>query len=277
MDLPREYISYSQVRLYQTCPRKYYYVYIKNLAVPINDKIFLGVVFHKVIEEYFKKKIESAEPTVERSGEMFNRTFESLQNNQPINWENTIQETRRRGNAFVSYFVRKVAPAIKPLMVEKELWADLPGLDIKLKGVLDLVETDFSITDFKTTTAKWSKSRIKNTYLQVVIYRYLFEQSFGDVISRLQFKIIYAKNTAPIKSQEISIKPKDVDFNYAKMLDIIAYVVNNIKQGVFYKNENYFCGFCEYKDRCRSGEEPECEPSAPATVTPETNGRNPLN
>jgi DNA helicase II / ATP-dependent DNA helicase PcrA len=252
MDLPREYISYSQIRMYQTCPKKYYYSYIETISLPVNDKIFLGIVFHSVIENYFREKITGVEPTVEKITDLFTQTFDTRQKEQKIKWETPIDETRKRGIAFVKYFFRTVAPTIQPMMVEKELLANLPEIDVKLKGVIDLVETDFSITDFKTTTAKWSNSRVKSSYLQVVIYRYLFEQTFGDVISQLRFKIIYSKNSTNIKHQEISIKPKDVDFNYAKMFDIIKYVVDNIRQGVFYKNESYSCGFCEYKEMCRA-------------------------
>ena len=254
MELPREYISYSQIRLYQSCPRKYYYTYIENLALPINEKVFLGVVFHSVIEKYFSEKIKGTILPIENLTELFRKEFDFKSEKQEIRWEIPKDDTRKRGVAFVNYFLRQVAPVIDPLMVEKELWADLPDMDVKLKGVLDLVETDFSITDFKTTTAKWSKARIRASYLQVIIYRYLFEKNFGDVIKRLKFKIIYSKNASSIKHQEILIDPRDVDFDYNRMLEIIRFVVDNIKQGVFEKNENFSCGFCEYKDICKKGQ-----------------------
>lgn len=251
MDLPRGYISYSQIRLYQTCPQKYYYTYIKKVPVPVIDKVFLGVVFHSTIEYYFKEKINGVDLSQESLVERFSETFALQREKQEVGWESPAEETLKRGKAFVKYFLRQVAPPIKPLMVEKELIADLPGIDVPLKGVIDLVETDFSITDFKTTTARWAKAKIKGSYLQVIIYRYLFEQSFGDVISSLKFRIIYSKDPSNIKHQEITIKPKDLDYDYSKMYDVIKYVVENIRQEVFYKNENFICGFCEYRDLCR--------------------------
>ena len=251
MGLPKKYISYSQIRLYQTCPQKYYYTYIKKVPVPVIDKVFLGVVFHSTIEHYFNEKINGADLAQESLVEMFSDTFARQQQQQEVAWESPPEETLKRGKAFVKYFLRQVAPPIEPLMVEKELIADLPGLAVPLKGVIDLVETDFSITDFKTTTARWPKAKIKGSYLQVVIYRYLFEQSFGDVISSLKFKIIYSKDPGKIKHQELVINPKDVDYDYSKMYEVIKYVVDNIRQGVFYKNENFICGFCEFKDLCQ--------------------------
>jgi CRISPR/Cas system-associated exonuclease Cas4 (RecB family) len=251
MDLPRGYISYSQIRLYQTCPQKYYYTYIKKVPVPVNDKVFLGVVFHSTIEYYFNEKIKGVDIPQESLVERFLETFAHKREQQEVAWEGPPEETLKRGKAFVKYFLRQVAPPIKPLMVEKELISDLPGTDVPLKGIIDLVETDFSITDFKTTTTRWAKAKIKGSYLQVVIYRYLFEKTYGDVISSLKFKIIYSKNPSNIKHQEITIKPKDLDSDYSKMFDVIKYVVENIRQGVFYKNENFVCNFCEYKDQCQ--------------------------
>ena len=58
MNLPKEYISYSQIRLYQSCPKKYYYTYIEEKETPINDKIYLGIIFHSVVECYLREKIQ---------------------------------------------------------------------------------------------------------------------------------------------------------------------------------------------------------------------------
>jgi CRISPR/Cas system-associated exonuclease Cas4 (RecB family) len=250
MELPRKYISYSQVRVYQSCPLKYYYSYIEQKAAPIKDKVYLGIVFHATAEHYLKEKINGKETPLEVLLEVFNDKFDRLQADQEITWEDTKDKNRKRGIAFVKHFRGKIAPLIDPMMVEKELWAEMPGIDIQLRGVLDLVESDFSITDFKTTTSKWSKSRIKGSYLQMVIYRYLFEQNFGNAISRLKFIIVHSKTESNIKHQEIVIRPKDLDCDYNQMFDIIRYVVANIRNGVFYKNESYYCGFCEFREYC---------------------------
>jgi len=260
MELPRDYISYSQIKLYQSCPRKYYYSYIKKIPTPINDKIFLGIMFHAAVEYYLNEKIKGTSPFRDRVLEYFNDNFQKSVHQQEILWNSPQKDTQKRGQSFVRYFMKEIVPTIKPMMVEKELWADLPDIGVKLRGVIDLVEEDFSITDFKTTTAKWSKARIRSSYLQVVVYRYLFEQNFGDVISQLRFRILYSKNAKThIRHQEVAIKPKDVDFDYNKMFDIIKYVVDGIRGEVFYKNESFSCGFCEYKDICRkdSNREPE--------------------
>ncbi len=248
MNLPKDYISYNQIRLYQVCPRKYNFAYVKEIDTPISDKIFLGMVFHTAVEEFFKQRITGQEPDQQVILDIFRGKFTSMQEEREVTWELSREETEKRGLSFVQHFLKKIAPDIDPLMVEKELEVELPGIGVNLRGIIDLVEKDFSITDFKTTTQKWSKERIKSSYLQMVIYKYLFEQSFGSVISELKIRILYAKNDSPIKNQLVVRNADDFEFN--KMLDVIKYVVENISNGVFYKNEGFFCGFCEYKDLC---------------------------
>ncbi|MCP4221227.1 MAG: PD-(D/E)XK nuclease family protein, partial [bacterium] len=65
MDLPRGYISYSQIRTYQTCPKMYYYSYVERIKTPVNDKILLGIVFHAVVEYCLKEKINGKIPAKE--------------------------------------------------------------------------------------------------------------------------------------------------------------------------------------------------------------------
>ena len=204
MNLPRGYISYNQVKLYQICPQKYYYTYVEKIPAPINDKVFLGMVFHAVAEHFLKERIAGREQTKDSVLQVFDDKFLSLQDDYDIVWVMPSADVEKRGLAFVKHFLREIANAIDPLMVEEELEVELPGLGIKLKGIIDLVEKDFSITDFKTTTTKWTKEKINNSYLQMVIYKYLFEKSFGDVITQLKFRIVYAKGASNIRNQLVS-------------------------------------------------------------------------
>lgn len=248
MSLPRAYISYNQIRLYQNCPRQYYFSYIKEIKTPINDKVLLGIIFHATADYFLKKKISGSEISNEEILEYFSTKFRKTISDTDIKWDNSREDTKNRGFSFVKYFLKEIAPEINPIMTEKELEAEIPGSGIKLKGIIDLVEDDFSLTDFKTTTSKWSKERATKSFLQMHIYKYLFEKNLGDVISELKFSIIYSKNSTNIKHQKFSINAKDIDMN--KMFEIINFIIENINKGYFYKNESFICNFCDYKDIC---------------------------
>jgi len=248
MPLPKGYISYNQIRTYRNCPRQYYFSYIKNVKTHLNDKVFIGVVFHDAADFLLKKKIEGAPPSMEEVLDYFTYTFKELEHQNEIAWSEKREKSFSRGLSFIKYFAREIAPGILPIMTEKEIECTLPDSEIKLRGVIDLVEDDFSITDFKTTTAKWSKDRINKSFLQMVIYKYLFEAGVGGFIKELKFKILYSKNATGVKHQALSIPAQDSDEK--QMLGIINFVIENIEKGYFYKNEGYICNFCDFRDIC---------------------------
>jgi RecB family exonuclease len=248
MELPRGYISYSQINTYQNCPQKYFYAYIEEREIPLNEKILLGIVFHSTLEYFFNKKIEGKQIKKEKLINIFQSKFESLCIEKDIIWDGNRQEIENRGIRFLDYFITALAPHISPLMVEKELEVEMDEMNVMLKGIIDLVEQDYTITDFKTTNSKWSNSRMKRSYLQMVIYKYLFEKSFGTVNPELKLKILYSSKKKEIGHQEVTLKPGDIDLG--KMFKIIQYVVDNIRKEIFYRNESYFCGFCEFKPFC---------------------------
>lgn len=248
MDLPRGYLSYSQINTYQHCPQKYYFSYIDELTPPVNERIFLGIVFHATLEHYFKQKIMGRILGKEELETVFSQKFRMLGDEKEIVWDSSEREIEKRGMAFVHYFESALAPQISPLMVEKELEVELGEMGFRLKGILDLVEQDFSITDFKTTNSRWSGGRVKRSFLQMGIYKYLFERSFGTANPKLKLTILYDTRTRRVRHQDVFLKPADVDRD--KMFQIIQYVAENISKGVFYKNESYMCGFCEFNHIC---------------------------
>lgn len=250
--LPKEYISYNQIRQYQTCPKKYYYSYIDNIQTPVNSKIYLGIIYHSAIEYFFKKKADGIIIEKEKLISIFLDYFRNTEDRIEVIWENEKNkpDTKNRGMAFITYFYNEFSNRIEPFLIEEEMETELEDLGIKLKGIPDLIEKDFSITDFKTTTAKWSKSRINQSLLQMIIYKYLFEKHYGKVNNKLKFRIVYAKDASNVKHQELIINSRDI--TYHKMFEIIKHTAEQISLQRYPKKEGFYCRFCEYKSICLS-------------------------
>jgi putative RecB family exonuclease len=248
ISLPRGYLSHSQIRLYSECPQKYYFAYIEAIPTSINEKVFLGEIFHATLEDYFTRQINGSRPDEAATVAAFLDAFAASEKEKAIDWKTPRRETRARGVAFIKYFLTHIAPTIKPLMVEKELSTEIPEIGVTLKGVIDLVEADFSITDFKTTTSKWSASKARNS-LQMIIYKYLFDRNFGNVHGPLKYEILYAKNAANIRHQSLKVIPGPDDI--ARLLVLIGHVAENISNGIFYPQPNPFCAYCDFFTLCR--------------------------
>ena len=248
MALPRGYISHSQIRAYKECPRKYWLAYVAGIQPPGNEKVFLGEIFHSVIEHYFLQRLDGLMPANEEMEDCFRSRFDAEAIRRDISWRSPRDETRQRGLAFLRHFLQHFAPTARPLMVEKELGAELPGSGVLLKGVIDLVEEDYSITDFKTTTGRWSGSRARNSP-QMIIYKYLFERSFGPLPASLKYEVFYGRNAGNVRHQTLPVVP-EADARET-LLVMIEEVVQRIGAGLFPANETPFCRHCELRAACR--------------------------
>ncbi len=247
--LPKDYLSYNQIKVYQTCPLKYYFSYFEEISSTSNDKLILGSAFHEALEKFLNNKINGIHISEKELISIFKTVFNEIVNKNEVNWIETKAYTLKKGVSFIHFFYNEVADTIKPLMAEKELSFIIPELNIELKGVLDLIEEDFSISDFKTSTAKWSNSRVQYSKLQTIIYKYLFEKNFESTASDIKFKVFYSKNDKNIKYQNIIVKTECDDIQ--NMIKIVEFVIDSIKQGNFYKNETYACNFCDYRHICK--------------------------
>jgi putative RecB family exonuclease len=246
--LPRGYLSHSQIRLYSECPQKYYFAYIESIPVRINEKVFLGEIFHATLEDYFTRQINGSCPDEGITVDIFLDAFAACEKEKNIDWKIPRRETRARGVAFIKYFLAHIAPAIKPLMVEKELSAEIPEIGVTLKGVIDLIEADFSITDFKTATSKWSASKARNS-LQMIIYKYLFDRNFGPIHGTIKYEILFAKTAAHIRHQSLKVLPGPDAI--ANLLVLVQHIAENISHGIFYPQPNPFCSYCDFLALCR--------------------------
>ena len=248
MGLPRGYISHSQIRTFRECPKKYRFAYVEGIQPPVNEKVFLGETFHAAIEHYFKGRISDTPFSDEAVEAFFCQAFDVAVPGREISWTSPRRETRDRGLAFLRCFLQRVAPNTRPLMVEKELSAELPGSRVLLKGVLDLVEEDYGITDFKTTTGRWSESRVRHSP-QMIIYKYLFERSFGPVAAGMKYEVFYGRKAGNVRHQTLPVVA--ADDAVAELLAMIGLVVEKIAAGEFPPRVTPFCRNCEFRRLCR--------------------------
>jgi RecB family exonuclease len=250
MAFPKEYISHNQIRTYLECPYKYYLSYIKELSAPCNEKVYLGNIFHAAIEQFFLRRLDNSEMPLEELRQLFCDKFAQEQKQEEINWTESVSETEKRGLAFISYFHHNIAPEIRPLMIEKELEVSLPGTEVRLKGIIDLVEEDFTIIDFKTSTSRWSESRARGS-LQFLIYKYLFDVSFRASSPRIRIEQLYNGVHKSTKHHSIvfAVTPAQIE----ALLERIRTIIGLIEGGNFAPTGSFSCKWCDFRQQCQSG------------------------
>jgi len=247
MNLPRGYLSNSQINCYLECPLKYYFVYIENRILPINDYIFLGSVFHSAAEYYFQEKIKGKSPDAVQCRDFLDAAFYSQQQEEKVIWSRPAEKVREIGLAFIEAFAVEIGPKCRPMMVEQEIIAEVPGSDLKLKGIIDLIEEDFTLVDLKTSSRKWNGTSGYRAR-QMYFYKFLFEQSFSSTVSKLRFEVL-SGDPRKVLHQSIPVDASAADVQDA--LEIALKTAADISAGLFPARESCSLRYCEFRAECR--------------------------
>lgn len=155
-----EYFSFSQLRLYGDCPRKYYFNYILKRYPKQNLAMAFGFAFHSALEEYYKTgDIDKAE-----SRFIFDLTEAKIE----LKLGESVEKEGKIGlNMLRKYFYSQEKPYFKAKEVEYKFQVDLKHpvtgklLGIPVRGVMDMITMDDFIVDHKTSSGIWTMEKLE--------------------------------------------------------------------------------------------------------------------
>jgi putative RecB family exonuclease len=251
----RDYLSYSAIRTFQSCPLKYRFRYIDGLPEECtSSSLVFGSAIHEAIEAYFQALLVGDPlPDLEALMEGYRHHWETNQS-VPIQFgatdtpESCEQLARRMLAKFLASDLAQ--PEGRIIGIEEELRGELvPGVP-DLLGRLDLIlETDdhVVIQDFKTARSAWSPDQAEESVEQLLLY--------GDLVRRLvpgkELKLRFAIIT---KTKEPKVQVLDAEFD-AERLDrtkqVFKTVWSAIQAGHFYPSPSPMtCTGCGYRSAC---------------------------
>jgi len=108
------------------------------------------------------------------------------------------------------------------------------------------VDNQDIIIDRKTTKRSMPEDNVA-TDLQLTCYSLAYRHALGLKEKALRFDVMVRTKTP--KVQQLTTQRTQADLG--RFLKILAIVFKAIKTGIFYPNENYFCGICGYKELCK--------------------------
>ena len=232
--------SYSRINTFFTCPKQYYFRYIKKIKTYTDGiEAFTGSLVHDILKEFYEKDMEK-NTVLDLYSETWDKRF----------FPNRIKIVR---NFPPSYYKEMGADCLKnyldykdkdiPLFLEKNIKRNLNGQNFTCRIDRISVDQDRSkiiIVDYKTGKT------IKNDF-QLPLYEILFREEYGNFPIELQ--IIGLRNFQ-IKSRHL----KSYEYNnyVAKIFD----KVKTIEEAEIYKkNKCPLCSWCSYRQVCQGEEE----------------------
>jgi putative RecB family exonuclease len=253
--LERDYISFSSIRTYQSCPLRYYFKYVEGLPEEsVAAALVFGSAIHRAIEYHFQEIMAGNKPPVadsllaEYEAAWLERDGESIRFGKDETRQSLDQMARRMLEAFAIGDIAK--PAGRILAVEETLrGAVIPGLPDLLGRVDLIVETDTAlvVTDWKSARSRWSSEQVEESCEQLLLYSELVRGFAPGKAVRLDFAVLTKTKEVAIERHSAAVDPWRVE----RTKRVVQRVWQAIQTGNFYPAPSPMnCPGCPFQGPC---------------------------
>ena len=253
----RDYVSWSAISTFRTCPLKYRFRYIDGLPEEsVSSALVFGSGIHSAIESHFQAQLSGEEqPDVERL--MFAYRSAWLPHD-PDAISFGSKETRESlddlAARMLTAFLNSPAASVqgRVLGVEEEIRGMLVDGVPDLYGRVDLLTEDSDslvVTDIKTSRGKWSPEQVEDSGEQLLLYSHLASEISPGKKIATRFLVLTKTKEPVIEEHTREVNPAAVK----RTLAGVERVWRAIESGVFYPAPSAMsCASCGYKAACRA-------------------------
>lgn len=257
--------SFSQLGLYQQCPKKYQFRYLDGLekSFETTPDLLLGTSVHSSLERFYQQLNIYKKPQKSDLIDYFDtQRSSSLQGNWEkivMKWDQTLDDYQRRGQHYLSDYYDLHTPFEDIKIVGTELllhftledWPNAP----KFRGIVDRLDKDwesFIINDYKTN--KNLPPEQKDEYReQLTLYAQGIRQKYGKYFKNIKARLHYLHFWL-VDEREITNENLDTILQkYKSLISEIETARFDHNMGVanaFPTNQNPYCKYCEYQMLC---------------------------
>jgi putative RecB family exonuclease len=253
----RDYISWSALSTFRTCPLKYRFRYLDGLPEEsVSSALVFGTGIHTAVEQFYQAHL-SGDPKPDLDALLFAYRSAWLPHDpDAIQFGST--ETRASLDALASKmltaFLNSPAASVsgRVLGVEEEIRGRLVEDVPDLYGRVDLLTEDSDslvVTDIKTSRAKWSPEQVEDSGEQLLLYSHLASEISPGKKIATRF-LVLTKTKEPVIEEHVrEVEPGNVK----RTLAGVERVWRAIESGVFYPAPSTMnCSGCGYRAACRA-------------------------
>jgi len=262
-----EAISVSQINLYRTCSLKYRFQYLDALprrTVPA--AVVFGRAVHRALEWLHTARKAGDAPDLATLLRVFEADWhaQGLDTRIDLADGTSVPQLLATGRGLLRAYYQ--APATPVL--EAEWFFEVPlvdpatkeVVDVPLRGVIDLIETDGTVVEFKTAQRRQPPSSLPDD-VQLTAYSYAYQHLFGRPPTGLRRVTLLRTRWPAIERQSTTRGLQD----YVGLVALATEVRRGIRAGIFVPNRGcWLCRDCEYDQDCRewtgNDDHPEAAP-----------------
>jgi putative RecB family exonuclease len=253
----RDYLSFSAIRLFQSCPLKFFFKY--RLGLPedtVSSSLVFGGAVHRSIELHFRELLAGNPPP--RSDALLGEFWDGWN-------ERDLQQVRfgkgedrdslgLLAERMLAAFQQSDAarPHGQILAVEEELRGPVVAGCPDVLGRVDLiVDTgdELVVSDWKTARSRWSQEQAVDAAEQLILYAELAKDFAPGKPLKLEFVILTKAKEPVVDRHLMPVDPAQV----VHTKRVVENVWRTIEAGCFYPAPSAMsCPSCPYREPCRA-------------------------
>jgi putative RecB family exonuclease len=253
----RDYISWSAISTFRTCPLKYKFRYVDGLPEEsVSSALVFGTGIHTAVEQHYQAVL-SGDPKPDLDALLFAYRSAWLPH-EPDAIQFGSTETRASLDALaarmLTAFLNSPAASVqgRVLGVEEEIRGMLVEGMPDLYGRVDLLTEDSDslvVTDIKTSRGKWSQEQVEDSGEQLLLYSHLASEISPGKKIATRFLVLTKTREPQIEEHVRELEPGNVK----RTLVGVERVWRAIESGVFYPAPSTMnCSCCGYRAACRA-------------------------
>jgi putative RecB family exonuclease len=253
----RDYVSWSAISTFRTCPLKYKFRYVDGLPEEsVSAALVFGTGIHSAVEQHYQAVL-SGDPKPDLDTLLFAYRSAWLPH-EPDGIQFGSTETRVSLDALASKMLtaflgsRAASVQGRVLGVEEEIRGMLVEGVPDLFGRVDLLTEDSDslvITDIKTSRGKWSQEQVEDSSEQLLLYSHLASEISPGKKIATRFLVLTKTKEPIIEEHTREVEPRNVK----RTLAGVEWVWRAIESGDFYPAPSTMnCASCGYRAACRA-------------------------
>lgn len=260
--------SFSQINLYNQCPKKYQFRYIDWLEreFETSPDLILWTSVHGALEWLYQQVSVLNTPikadVLWKFHELWNNSIADAGEKLIYKWDQHEEDYLRRWEKYLESYYEKYAPFKETIVVATESMMNF-SLDKnensenkQFRWIIDRLDKDqegnFIINDYKTNKKlppEWDDEYRE----QLTLYAYGVQQKYWKYLKNIKARILYLHFDI---TDEWEVTQEAIDntvLKYTKDIDKIEssrFDYNMWVRNAFPTNQNAYCKYCEYQNVC---------------------------
>ena len=246
-------LSVSQVQAYLGCSLKYRFQYVDKIPRPWRvAAMAFGSSVHAAVEWFHRERMDGRHPEVGAVLQIFEADWYA-QNLEPLVFsereskDGLAEKARGMLQLYVSEANGKMPVAVEqPFELELRDPETDQTLEVRLRGVIDLIEEGDVLVDLKTAGRTLESGGLER-HLQVSTYALVYLLLRGR-IPKLRLDMLLKTQKPRLERQETERSIEDLAWT-ARLIQEVSHAIETEH---FFPNPSWRCSECEYFAHCQA-------------------------